>query len=144
MATTTASVSISSSDLQVGNQLSINASSTLMQTGLTTGLEIMEMGGNTLTVAASAKAIHEGGVVLADRDQAAYVYLCNKATDDAYYIIVRINATTVGHLYAGDWMFIPYAQGDNVAELNITATNGTCDYEYAIYSTIQTLIDATS
>ena len=144
MATTTASVSISSSDLQVGNQLSINASSTLMQTGLTTGLEIMEMGGNTLTVAASAKAIHEGGVAAADRDQAAYVYLCNKATDDTYYIIVRINATTVGHLYAGDWMFIPYAQGDNVAELNITATNGTCDYEYAIYSTIQTLIDATS
>ena len=144
MATTTASVSISSSDLQVGNQLSINASSTLMQTGLTTGLEIMEMGGNTLTVAASAKAIHEGGVAAADRDQAAYVYLCNKATDDTYYIIVRINATTVGHLYAGDWMFIPYAQGDNVAELNITATNGTCDYEYAIYSTIQTLLDATS
>ena len=144
MATTTASVSISSSDLQVGNQLSINASSTLMQTGLTTGLEIMEMGGNTLTVAASAKAIHEGGVAAADRDQAAYVYLCNKATDDTYYIIVRINATTVGHLYAGDWMFIPYSQGDNVAELNITATNGTCDYEYAIYSTIQTLLDATS
>ena len=144
MATTTASVAISSSDLQVGNQLSIKASSTLMQTGLTTGLEIMEMGKNTLTVAASAKAIHEGGVVAADRAQAAYVYLCNKATDDTYYIIVRINATTVGHLYAGDWMFIPYAQGDNVAELNITATNGTCDYEYAIYSTIQTLIDATS
>ena len=144
MATTTASVSISSSDLQVGNQLSINASSTLMQTGLTTGLEIMDMGGNTLTVAASAKAIHEGGVAAADRDQAAFVYLCNKATDDTYYIIVRINATTVGHLYAGDWMFVPYAQGDNVAELNITATNGTCDYEYAIYSTIQTLIDATS
>ena len=144
MATTTATVSISSSDLQPGSPLSINASSTLMQTGLTTGLDIMEMGKNTLTVAASAKAIHEGGVAAADRDQAAYVYLCNKATDDTYYIIVRINATTVGHLYAGDWMFIPYAQGDNVAELNITATNGTCDYEYAIYSTIQTLIDATS
>jgi hypothetical protein len=44
MATTTASVAISSSDLQVGNTLSINASSTLMQSGLTTGLEIMDMG----------------------------------------------------------------------------------------------------
>ena len=40
MATTTATVSISSSDLQPGNNLSINASSTLMQTGLTAGLGI--------------------------------------------------------------------------------------------------------
>ena len=142
MATTTATVSISSSDLQPGNSLSINASSTLMKTGLTTGLEIMEMGKNTLTVAASAKAIHEGGVAAADRDQAAYVYLCNKATDDTYYIIVRINATTVGHLYAGDWMFMPYAQGDNVAEISIEAEGGSCPYEYAIFASSKTLIDS--
>ena len=41
MATTTATVSISSSDLQPGSALSLNASSTLMQTGLTTGLELI-------------------------------------------------------------------------------------------------------
>ena len=51
MATTTASVSISSSDLQVGNQLALNASTTCMKAGLTTGLEKIEMGKNTLTVA---------------------------------------------------------------------------------------------
>ena len=38
MATTTASVSISSSDLTPGSNLSINASSTLMKTGLTTAI----------------------------------------------------------------------------------------------------------
>ena len=37
MATTTATVSISSSDLIPGSALSINASSTLMKAGLTTG-----------------------------------------------------------------------------------------------------------
>ena len=43
MATTTATVSISSSDLMSGNPLSINATSTVMKTGLTTGMELMDM-----------------------------------------------------------------------------------------------------
>ena len=44
MATTTATVDISSTDLQPGNTLSISASSTLMQAGLTTGLTQVESG----------------------------------------------------------------------------------------------------
>ena len=44
MATTTATVSITSSDLTPGSDLSINASSTLMKAGLTTGLTQMESG----------------------------------------------------------------------------------------------------
>ena len=39
MATTTATVSITSSDLTPGSALAISASSTLMKTGLTTGME---------------------------------------------------------------------------------------------------------
>jgi hypothetical protein len=142
MATTTAAVSISSTDLQPGQNLSINASTTLMKTGLTTGLEIMDMGKNELKVADASKALHEGGVVSADRDQACWVYLCNNATDDTYYILVTINTTAVGRLYAGDWMWMPYAQGDNAAELNLEAEGGTCGYEYAIFSTAKTILDA--
>ena len=48
MATTTASVSISSADLMSGGGLSINASSTLMKSGLTTGMELMEMGNHSI------------------------------------------------------------------------------------------------
>jgi len=143
MATTTAGVSISSSDLQLGNRLSINATSTLMKTGLTTGLEIMEMGKNSLTVAASHKALYEGGVAAADRDQASYIYLCNDATEDTYYIEVVIHDTIMGRLYAGDWMFMPYAQGDTDSEISIEAEGGTCPYQYAIFSTIKTLLDST-
>ena len=143
MATTTATVSISSSDLQPGSNLSINASSTLMKTGLTTGMDIVRMGKNTLTVADAAKVLHEGGVDADDRDQACFVYLCNNATDDTYYLLVTINATLVGRLYAGDWMWMPYSQGDNAAELNIEAEGGTCEYEYAIFSTVETPLDET-
>jgi len=142
MATTTATVSISSSDLMPGSNLSINASSTLMKTGLTTGLEVVEMGKNTLTVADSHKALYEGGVAAADRDQASWVYICNSATDDTYYIEVTLHDTVIGSLYAGDWMFMPYSQGDNAAELNLEAEGGTCPYEYALFATSKTLLDS--
>jgi len=143
MATTTATVSVSSNDLQPGSNLSINASSTLMKTGLTTGMDVIRMGKNTLATADGADVLHEGGVASADQDQACFVYLCNNETDDTRYLLVTINATLIGRLYAGDWMWMPYSQGDNAAELNIEAEGGTCEYEYAIFSTIETLLNET-
>ena len=87
MATTTASVSVSSSDLTPGTPLNINASTTCMKAGLTTGLEVMEMGKDTLTVAESASS----GVSLklataAGAEGASKVYLCNNATDVTFYL----------------------------------------------------------
>ena len=141
MATTTASVSISSGDLQPGNNLSINARSTLMQTGLTTGLEIMDMGKSTLTVAHSHKALHEA--LAATADCANYMYLCNNATDDTYYIEVVLHDTVIGRLYAGDWMFTPWNQSDADAEWSIEAEGGTCPYEYAFFKSDYVLPDST-
>jgi hypothetical protein len=142
MATTTATVSISSSDLTPGSNLSINASSTLMKTGLTTGLDFVDMGKGTLTVAHSHKALFEAQAASGDMDQACFVYLCNLATDDTYYIEVGIHDTIVGRLYAGDWMFVPYSQGDADAEFSIEAEGGTCDYEYAIFRSANVLVDS--
>ena len=142
MAPTTASVSISSSDLTPGSNLSINASSTIMKTGLTTGLEFVDMGKGTLTVAHTHKALFEGQAASVDGDQACFVYLCNLATDDTYYMEVGIHDTVIGRLYAGDWMFVPYSQGDADAELFIEAEGGTCDYEYAIFRSSNVLVDS--
>ena len=36
-----------------------------------------------------------------------------------------IDAKTIGRLYAGDWMFIPWNQDDATHDLEITATTGT-------------------
>ena len=138
MATTTASVAISSSDLQPGNRLSINASSTLMQTGLTTGLELMEMGKGKLTEASAADALHES---LGTADTANWVYICNNATDDTHYIKVGIHETIIGNLGAGDWMWMPWNMSDADAEINIEAepTGATISYEYAIFKSTYTL-----
>ena len=138
MATTTASVSISSSDLQVGNQLALNASTTCMKAGLTTGLEKIEMGKNTLTVAdgtTSLKLATTAGV-----DGASKVYLCNNTTDETFYIRLDLHDTIVGRLYAGDWLFIPWSQNDTTNELVIQAIGGSCPYEYAIFKEDETVV----
>jgi len=40
-------------------------------------------------------------------------------------VTIVIDAKTIGRLYAGDWMFIPWNQDDATHDLEITATTGT-------------------
>tara|TARA_R110002051_G_C8613725_1_gene482275 strand:+ start:527 stop:946 length:420 start_codon:yes stop_codon:yes gene_type:complete len=139
MATTTATLGISSAEIGI----SVSASSTLMKTGTTTGLEIMDAGSGEVTVAHSARALLEASAVAGDQTSANYFYLSNKAIDETYYLLVKIHDQILGRLSAGDWMFIPWNQGDDVAEINITATNGTCPYEYAVFKSAFTLVAKT-
>ena len=143
MATTTATVSISSSDLQPGNNLSINASSTIMKTGLTTGLELMDMGIGHLTEASARDALAEAtGTV----DTTNWVYICNNATDDTFYMKIGIHETVIGNLGAGDWMWMPWNMGTADNEINIEAepTGVTIPYEYAIFKSTDTLPASTA
>tara|TARA_Y100001963_G_scaffold100872_1_gene138781 strand:+ start:214 stop:642 length:429 start_codon:yes stop_codon:yes gene_type:complete len=142
MATTTASITISSSDLQPGNSLSINGTSELMQTGLTTGLELVEMGNAKVTVGGPTE--HALIEALGTADSSNYLYLCNTSTEDAYYLEVGIHETVLGYLGAGDWMFIPWNNGDTAAEIEVQAINGTNTLEYAVFKTAWTLPTATA
>tara|TARA_R100000458_G_C8251781_1_gene228616 strand:- start:940 stop:1377 length:438 start_codon:yes stop_codon:yes gene_type:complete len=141
MATTTASVSITSSDLIPGQALSISGTSTLMQTGLTTGLDIITVGKGKLTQASGADALFDA---LGTQDSANFLYLCNLSTDNNQYINFGIHDTVMGILGAGEWMFIPWNMGENdsglVAEINIEAEpSGTIPYEYALFASAWTL-----
>jgi hypothetical protein len=138
MATTTATVSISSSDLQPGSNLSINASSTLMKAGTTTGLTMMEMGRGNLLVADGTKTLKLA--TTAGDNGATKVYICNLATDDTYYIDVDIHDQRLGRLYSGDWTFFPWSQTDTDAAVVIEAEGGTCPYEWAIFKEDETLV----
>jgi|TARA_Y100001938_G_C8052956_1_gene412872 hypothetical protein len=137
MATTTATVSITSEDLMPGMPLAINANSTLMQTGNTTGLELVDIGAGKLTEASAADALHEA---LGTADTANWVYICNNSTDNSQYIKVGIHDTLIGNLGAGEWLWMPWNMGDADAEINIEAeTTGTIPYEYAIFKSTYTL-----
>ena len=139
MATTTATVSINSSDLIPGQPLSINASHTLTKSGLTEGLEIIDMGRGVLTEASAGDALAEA---LGTADTSNWIYLCNKSTNDLHYIKVGIKDTLVGHLGSGEWLWMPWNMGDSDAELNIEAegvTGSSITYEYAIFQESKTL-----
>ena len=141
MATTTATLSVSSNDLQLGNTLSINASSTLMKTGLTTGMELVEMGNAELAADYEAQLFADGPAT----DNGAYwVYICNTSTDESYYTEVKIHETRIGLLQAGDWMWMPWNASDGDAEIEVEGKSGTNKIEYALFKTAWTLPAAES
>ena len=140
MATTTATLSVNSSDL-LGGPLSISTSTTCMKAGTTTGLEQMEMGKSKITEGDGAKKLQVLPTALGN-DGASKLYLCNNATDDTWHLLVKINATKVGRLYAGDWMFIPWSMTDTSAEVSIEAepAGASIEYEWACFKEAETLV----
>ena len=143
MATTTATLSIASPDLLPSSPLSISASSTLMKAGTSVGLHMVESGSGELTVAASNSGVVVKEATTAGIGTAAKVYLCNKATDPTYYIQVKLHDAILGRLYAGDWMFMPWVQGDTDAEISVETEGGTCPYEWAIFKEGDTMVART-
>ena len=131
MATTTATVSISSADLMPGSPLSISASSILMKTGITTGMELMEMGNHSIPLSTEfALSLAKGEV-----NGAHWLYMRNTTTEDTtYYMEWGYHDTMMGNLYAGDWMFVPWnnAVADD-QEIEVEAKVGTNTFEYAIF-----------
>ena len=141
MATTTATVSISSADLMPGSALNISASSTLMKTGITTGMELMEMGNHSIATGTEfALSLAKGEV-----NGAHWLYIRNTTTEDStYYIEYKLHETVIGRLYAGDWMFVPYNASDADAEVEVKALICINKIEYAMFKTAWTLPAAES
>ena len=132
---TTATITLASADI-AGDPVNVSKTSTCTKAGTTTdldqsiGLNRVHLRSTTNKVLLAANA--EGN------DLSAKVYIVNKATDTTIYATVTINAQTVGKLYAGDWMFIPWSQTDVSADIEIAATNwtsatGDVPIEYALF-----------
>ena len=121
MATTTAAVTLSSDLMQ--DALSVTTETTLMKAGTTAdGLDQVRMGYNKIPTGTSFDLLD---ATAAGADKAAKVLIANESEDPTYYVTIVIDAKTIGRLYAGDWMFIPWNQDDATHDLEITATTGT-------------------
>lgn len=132
---TTAAMTLSS-DLMTG-ALSASASSTLMKAGTTAdGLDQMRMGYNKIPTGTSFDLLD---ATTAGIDKAAKVYICNESTDETYYVTIVIDAKTIGRLYGGDWMFIPWNQDDATHDLEVTATGGTNNITWICFHEGETL-----
>ena len=138
MATTTASITLSSSDL-LSDSLSLSSTMTLYQNGTTaTGLDECNYHRANIPTGTNFDLIPESAAL--NTSGANYVYIINKNTDVTDYVIISIRNKVIGRLYAGDWCFFPWSQTDTDAAVVIEAEGGTCPYEWAIFKEGETLV----
>ena len=112
MATTTATITISSTDL-LTDELALSTTCTLTKTGTATGVE-HTTGLTRKVVKSTAKGTASGQVTLYTADDFAaipYLYIKNTATTAGHKIYVYDDSSTNDpiqfQLDAGDWGFIP-------------------------------------
>tara|TARA_R100000988_G_C3970904_1_gene151419 strand:- start:309 stop:752 length:444 start_codon:yes stop_codon:yes gene_type:complete len=125
MATTTASLSITSSDL-FDDSLSISNTSTLFKAGTTIGLD--QTTGLTKTYVTATTQFDPFPVVkgATNADENGRVYISNESEVASEYITVGIGDLVIGRLYAGDFMWMPWSpKAAHINDIEITPSVAT-------------------
>ena len=120
MATTTASLSITSADL-FEDSLSISNTSTLYKAGTTIGLD--QTTGLVKTYVTSTQQFDPFPAVkgATNADENGRVYISNESEIASEYITVGIGDLVIGKLYAGDFMWMPWSpKAQHVNDIEIT------------------------
>jgi len=143
MATTTATITLSSADL-LSDNLSLSATMNLYQHNTTaTGLDEMNYHRLVIPTGTNFDLIEESAKLSED---ASYVYIINKNTDVTDYVKISINAEEIGRLYAGDWLFMPWdcdlTASANDSTIEIEAFTHEHIIEYALFHNGETLVTA--
>ena len=135
MATTTASLTLSSSDL-TSDALSISSTATLYKDGTTVGLD-QSSGLNKKVYAAAqtATVLVDASNYTAGKNHKVYIKNVGTSSTDAFTIILDATSlcssgtavASIGKLYGGDWMFTPW-EGRYDIEITTTATNMELEY----------------
>ena len=143
MATTTATITLSSADL-LSDNMSLSATMNLYKGGTTaTGLDQMNYHRLIIPTGTNFDLIEESAALTED---ANYVYIINKNTDVTDYVKVSINAEEIGRLYAGDWLFMPWdcdlSAAANDSTIELQAFTHEAIIEYALFHNGETLVTA--
>ena len=134
MATTNANITITS-DIIDGMPISITKSMTMKKLGSPVGLE-------ETTCLRTKKFTATTATVVVEQDEftdtkASKVYMRNTGSNksDFFYVAKHASAAasdtdgeTIGKLYGGDWMLIPYAADVNITVAPSTAETMTLEY----------------
>jgi hypothetical protein len=143
MATTTATITLSSADL-LSDNLSLSSTMNLYKDGTTaTGLEQMNYHRLIIPTGTNFDLIPESTALSED---ASYVYIINKNTVVTDYVTISINTEVIGRLYAGDWLFMPWdsdlTAANNDSSIEIEAFENSHIIEYALFHNGETLVEA--
>ena len=134
MATTTATLTLSSGDL-TGDALALSTTATLTKAGTVTGLDQTTGVARTLfSSAVSAEKLIDKALFSdwsASNQVAHKVYIKNLSTTPGEYITIGFddgsNTIGIGMLYAGDFLFLPY-EGTKDIEVTTSDPNMTVEY----------------
>jgi hypothetical protein len=129
MATTTATLTISSADL-TSNPLAITTSSTLYKAGTTIGLEQTTGLSKKVYAAAQTNTTLISAGDYAD-DTHSRVYIRNSGSSSTAFFTVTIASgnSVIGRLYGGDFLFIPY-EGEE--DIDITSSDTNMELEFMV------------
>lgn len=117
MATTTATITLSSPDL-LSDELALSTTATLTTAGSATGVN--QASGLSRKKTGSTSEYTLFAAASYTDDKAHKIYLKNISTTPAEYFEVQVAGTVIGRIYAGDWTLFPWSA-------DTTATN--CDVD---------------
>tara|TARA_R110002167_G_scaffold179386_2_gene379086 strand:- start:23 stop:730 length:708 start_codon:yes stop_codon:yes gene_type:complete len=124
MATTTATITIASTDL-LSDELALTTTATLTTAGTSTGMTSASglSRTNFTNDPIQSKVIYRSDDATADG--ANKVYIKNISTIATQYFTVFIDQEEMGRLYAGDWAFFPWSATSGTKETFIATIGGT-------------------
>ena len=132
MATTTATIVLSSTDL-LSDQLALTSTATLTQAGNSTGLTGTEgLARKTVAGAHGQYTLFDGSAFTADK--AHKLYLKNLSTTATEFFLITVNSEDIGRLYAGDWALIPWSAHDNDCDIKIDPSANDMTLEYMLFT----------
>ena len=125
MATTTASLTLTSTDL-FDDSLSISNTSTLYKAGTTIGLD--QTTGLTKTYVTATTQFDPFPVVkdATNASENGRVYIAKMSEEETEFITVSIGDAIIGRLYAGDFLWMPWSPKlQHVSDIEITPSVAT-------------------
>jgi len=130
MATTTAAITLSSTDI-MDSAISISNTATLTTAGTDTGITETTGLARLKTSSGSNTILLDHGLtsgvaadVTADKSAKVFIRNCNSRGDGTKFVNILIVAREIGRLYGGDWMLIPWAGGSG-KDIEFTASDTT-------------------
>ena len=131
MATTTATITINSTDI-LSDELSLSTTATLTAANTSTGLtDVSGLARKTVTGGHAQYTLFDGSDYTADK--AHKLYLKNISTTASEFFLITVNAEDVGRLYAGDWALIPWSAHDNDCDIKIDPSANDMTLEYMLF-----------
>tara|TARA_R100001082_G_scaffold43586_1_gene23148 strand:+ start:146 stop:550 length:405 start_codon:yes stop_codon:yes gene_type:complete len=132
MATTTATITLSSTDL-LSDELALSTTATLTQAGNSTGLTGAQgLSRKKVSGSHAQYTLFDGDDYTANK--AHKLYLKNTSTNAAEYFEIEVNSEQIGRLYAGDWAFFPWMANASTNDIKIDPSANDMTLEYMLFT----------